>query len=99
MLRPRVLATCALLAALSTGCVTRVIEVRPVAPVSELRPVPVYARPVAVPSTPDRTDVAGERAGNAGVRVEAVVPGMSSGRSLSIETESRARQGPRPAGL
>jgi hypothetical protein len=87
----RSLAACTLLAALCAGCVTRVIEVRPVAPVVELLPAPVYSRAVATPYPPDRTPVADEPAGNGGVRVEAVVPGMSSGRSLSIETESRTR--------
>jgi hypothetical protein len=91
IIRSRVLAVCSLLAALSSGCVTRVIEVRPVAPVSELRAVPVYGRPVALPSAQDRAAVMEEPVGNGGVQVEAVVPGMSSGRSLSIETESRAR--------
>ena len=91
MLRPPVLAPCALLAALCSGCVTRVIEVRPVAPVVELRPAPVYPRGVAVPYPQERNPIADEPLGNGGVQVEAVVPGMSSGRSLSIESESRPR--------
>jgi hypothetical protein len=92
ILRSRAFAVCVLLSALSSGCVTRVIEVRPVAPVSELRPVPVYGRAVPAMSTAqDRHPLADEPVGNAGVEVEAVVPGMSTGRSLSIETESRAR--------
>jgi hypothetical protein len=91
ILRSRVLAVCTLLATLCSGCVTRVIEVRPVAPVSELRPVPVYGRAGAMPSAQDRPLDADEPVGSAGVQVEAVVPGMSSGRSLSIEPESRAR--------
>ena len=91
IIRSRVLAVCMLLSALCSGCVTRVIEVRPVAPVSELRPAPVYGRTLAMPAAQDRMPVAVEAVGNAGVEVEAVVPGMSSGRSLLIETESRAR--------
>jgi hypothetical protein len=81
---PPVLLRCALLAASLSGCVTHVIEVRPVAPVVELPAAPVYPNAAATPRTP-AGGARAEPAGKPGGEVEAVIPGMSSGRSLSIE--------------
>jgi hypothetical protein len=90
--------------ALLSGCVTRTVEIRPVAPVVESRSAPVMARGgMAAPATPrspleasgasvmsrqESSGEAGEAAATpAGVQVEAVIPGMYSGRSLSFERD------------
>ena len=89
--------------ALLSGCVTRTVEIRPVAPVVELRSAPMVARgAMSAPAAPQlpgpssgasdmaRTQSSGQ-AGEAdappGVRVEAVIPGMYTGRSLSFERD------------
>jgi len=89
--------------ALLSGCITRTVEIRPVAPVVELRSAPVAARSamaaLPAPQLPGQSSGGGDmartqssdQAHNAdtppGVRVEAVIPGQYSGRSLSIERD------------
>lgn len=94
---------CIAVIALLSGCITRTVEIRPVAPVVESRSAPVAARanmaaPIAPQSpgqssgasTMSRQESSGqaeEAATSPGVRVEAVIPGMYSGRSLSFERD------------
>jgi hypothetical protein len=86
--------------ALLSGCITRTVEIRPVAPVVESRAAPVLARgAMAAPqswgqssgasaiSGQDSSGQAEEAATPPGVRVEAVIPGRDSGRSLSFERD------------
>lgn len=92
--------------ALLSGCITRTVEIRPVAPVVESRSSTVAARSARValpvpraPQLPGQSSGAGDmsrtqssdHAGDAdtppGVRVEAVIPGQYSGRSLSFERD------------
>jgi hypothetical protein len=89
--------------ALLSGCITRTVEIRPVAPVVESRSAPVVARgALSAPPAPrsrvessgasvmsqqESSGQAGEAATPTGVQVEAVVPGMYSGRSLSFERD------------
>ncbi|MBV0882042.1 hypothetical protein KTQ42_22445 [Noviherbaspirillum sp. L7-7A] len=89
--------------ALLSGCITRTVEIRPVAPVVESRSAPVLARGgMASPTAPrspleasgasvmSRQESSGqavEAVTPAGVQVEAVTPGMYSGRSLSFERD------------
>ena len=99
---------CIAVIALLSGCITRTVEIRPVAPVVESRSAPVVARgAMSAPPAPrsrvessgasvmsrqessgqESSGQAGETATPAGVQVEAVVPGMYSGRSLSFERD------------
>jgi hypothetical protein len=82
--------------ALLSGCVTRTVEIRPVAPVVESHSAPVMARPAALQrsqqlnsdSRAARQKTSGgsaEPANLPGVQVEAVIPGIYSGRALSFE--------------
>jgi hypothetical protein len=89
--------------ALLSGCITRTVEIRPVAPVVESRAAPVAARgAMAAPTAPqswgqpsgasamsrqESSGQAEEAATPPGVQVEAVIPGMYSGRSLSFERD------------
>lgn len=95
---------CAAAIALLSGCVTRTVETRPVAPVVELRSAPVVAGgAMAAPQSPMQSSGAGvmsrqESSGHAeqavtpaGVEVEAVLPGTYSGRSLSFERDEAAK--------
>lgn len=90
--------------ALLSGCITRTVEIRPVAPVVESRSAPVAARgAMAAPQSPMQSSGASvmsrqENSGQAveavtpaGVQVEAVLPGMYSGRSLSFERDEAAK--------
>lgn len=84
------------------GCVTRTAEIRPVAPVVEASSAPVTARGsryLAVPSAPALSGTSSieqdadpsrlEPSDNqSGVRVEAVIQGASSGRSLLFEKDT-----------
>lgn len=84
----------------TTGCLSRTVEIRPVAPVAESRAIPVgTSRPdFAAPLFSGASGASGarrqggsavqEQAPRTGVQVEAVIPGMSSGRSLSFEKEA-----------
>lgn len=87
--------------ALLCGCVTRTVEIRPVAPVVESLAAPMVPRGAMVtpPLTPSMSRSSGastisrqessvpaeEAITPPGVQVESVVPGMYSGRSLSFE--------------
>lgn len=89
--------------ALLSGCITRTVEIRPVAPVVESRAAPVVARGamMALPVAPSPGSSSGassmaqqssgpaeEAATPPGVQVEAVIPGVYSGRSLSFERDA-----------
>ena len=94
---------CIAAVALLSGCITRTVEIRPVAPVVESHSAPVVARGAMPPPTAPRYPVAssgasvmsqqesagqgGETVTPPGVQVEAVMPGMYSGRSLSFERD------------
>ena len=83
------------------GCVTRTVETRPVEPVVEAISATVTARgslntaPRTAPALRDTSSTAQNTdSGRAdpsdnqpGVRVEAVIPGISSGRSLLFEKD------------
>lgn len=91
------------------GCVTRTVVVRPVAPVVEARSAPVTAAARLYPAPPPAPapvlsgassvaqDADSGRVGSSenptGVRVEAVIPGVSTGRSLLFETDKLTRPG------
>ncbi|WP_194712977.1 hypothetical protein [Noviherbaspirillum soli] len=93
--------------ALLSGCVTRTVEIRPVAPVVESRAAPVVSRgamaaPPVAPSLPQLSGAsavsrqqssggADEAATPPGVQVEAVIPGVYSGRSLSFERDAATK--------
>ena len=90
--------------ALLSGCITRTVEIRPVAPVVESRAAPVVSRgammtrPVAPSpgSSSGASDMARQQSSGPdevavtppGVQVEAVIPGVYSGRSLSFEKDA-----------
>lgn len=101
---------CIAAAALLSGCITRTVEMRPVAPVVESYSAPVTARSAtAASSAPhsgglssgasgvsrqdssNSSDGANGPATPPGVQVEAVVPGVYSGRSLSFERDEAAK--------
>jgi len=89
------------------GCVTRTVEVRPVAPVVEARSAPVTAAARLYPAPPPAPVLSGASSvaqdadsgrvrpseNPTGVRVEAVIPGVSTGRSLLFETYKLTRPG------
>ena len=95
---------CIAAAALLSGCAANTVEIRPVAPVVELRAAPLVSRgamaaPPAMTALPrlngasaiSRQDSSGpaEQADTPpGVQVEAVIPGVYSGRSLSFERDA-----------
>lgn len=90
--------------ALLSGCATRTVEIRPVAPVVESHSAPVTARTAAPQSSqlfnsdsgaaPQKASGGADELGNpSGVRVEAVIPGIYSGRSLSFEKMDRPVSG------
>lgn len=93
---------CIAAAALLSGCAASTVEIRPVAPVVELRAAPAVSRgvraaPPAMTALPrpngagamSRQDGPAEQANTPpGVQVEAVIPGVYSGRSLSFERDA-----------
>jgi hypothetical protein len=90
--------------ALLAGCGTRMAELRPVAPVVEARSMPVTTRAASPQSSQNdsnsdsgverqpASDSAHEGSNTPGVRVEAIIPGIYSGRSLSFEKMDRSGQ-------
>lgn len=93
---------CIAATALLSGCITRTVEIRPVAPVVELHSAPAssrgataYASPYSMPPSSGASSMArqqasaeaGDAATPPGVQVEAVIPGVYSGRSLSFERD------------
>lgn len=108
------LAWCMPAVMLASGCITRTIEVRPVAPVVEAGSFPVNASAPASArlsgagaasgssgtagsgssGLPQEVRAASEAGTPPGVQVEAVIPGVYTGRSLSFERDERSRQPP-----
>lgn len=94
---------CIAAAALLSGCITRTVEIRPVAPVVELHAAPgstrgavaAHASPPSMPQSSGASSMARQQASTEadaaatppGVQVEAVIPGVYSGRSLSFEKD------------
>lgn len=97
---------CVAAIALLSGCTTRTVEIRPVAPVVESRSVPLTTRAAAPQSSQQVNSDSGaarqpasgsadETGNSSSVRVEAAIPGVYSGRSLSFErSDYPVRVGP-----